>query len=365
MHAAFLAAITAAPDDDLPRLVYADFLDESGDGERAEFIRTQIERAKLHPTDPRRAALLDRERALLQQHRDRWGLAEFRGQSQVFHRGFVEEVNVAAEWLVAHPDSLPASPLVRHLRAVSASQFTDRLARVPGLARLHTLDLTNTTFGQPAQVRNFFAVARLDSLRSLALRNCNFWEGDELAALADTPVARRLRELDLSGNRLADAGLRELAARPEFAGLERLVCRANEQEHYFCAHADGAEALADSPHLSRLHTLDLGDHYIFGAGLRALANSPNATGLEWLGVEYNEIGEAGDGGIRAVVESTRLGNLRELWYGGNRLGPLGAEALAAWPHLERMTRVDLSECPLTPDVQAILRGSRWAAKFAF
>jgi uncharacterized protein (TIGR02996 family) len=41
-----LKAVVASPDDDLPRLVAADWLDEHGEGERAEFIRVQIERAK-------------------------------------------------------------------------------------------------------------------------------------------------------------------------------------------------------------------------------------------------------------------------------------------------------------------------------
>ena len=43
---ALLAAIAATPDDDLPRLVYADWLDENGRPIRAEFIRLQIEIAK-------------------------------------------------------------------------------------------------------------------------------------------------------------------------------------------------------------------------------------------------------------------------------------------------------------------------------
>ena len=38
---AFLAAIIANPDDDLPRLVFADWLDEHDDSLRAEFIRGQ------------------------------------------------------------------------------------------------------------------------------------------------------------------------------------------------------------------------------------------------------------------------------------------------------------------------------------
>lgn len=39
----FLAAIRSAPDEDLPRLVMADWLDENGESERAELIRLQIQ----------------------------------------------------------------------------------------------------------------------------------------------------------------------------------------------------------------------------------------------------------------------------------------------------------------------------------
>jgi uncharacterized protein (TIGR02996 family) len=41
-HAAFLRAVVAEPDDDRPRLIFADWLDERGDGLRASFIRWQI-----------------------------------------------------------------------------------------------------------------------------------------------------------------------------------------------------------------------------------------------------------------------------------------------------------------------------------
>ena len=40
---ALLRAVCENPDDDLPRLVFADWCDENGEPERAEFIRTQIE----------------------------------------------------------------------------------------------------------------------------------------------------------------------------------------------------------------------------------------------------------------------------------------------------------------------------------
>jgi len=45
--AGFLSAILAAPDDDTPRLVLADWIDEQGEAARAEFIRLQIRIAAL------------------------------------------------------------------------------------------------------------------------------------------------------------------------------------------------------------------------------------------------------------------------------------------------------------------------------
>src|SRR5262245_45387884 len=39
---ALLAAVHAAPDDDAPRLVFADWLDEHGQPERAAFLRIQV-----------------------------------------------------------------------------------------------------------------------------------------------------------------------------------------------------------------------------------------------------------------------------------------------------------------------------------
>jgi uncharacterized protein (TIGR02996 family) len=51
---ALLAAIRAAPDDDAPRLIYADWLDEHGQSERAEFIRLQVLLARGGYIDPDR-----------------------------------------------------------------------------------------------------------------------------------------------------------------------------------------------------------------------------------------------------------------------------------------------------------------------
>ncbi|MDB5312473.1 MAG: hypothetical protein JWO38_6675 [Gemmataceae bacterium] len=67
--AAFLAAIVAAPDDDTPRLVAADWLDEHGDGDRAAFIRVQVDLARLAAAglgaSPEADRLRAKERAFL------------------------------------------------------------------------------------------------------------------------------------------------------------------------------------------------------------------------------------------------------------------------------------------------------------
>lgn len=47
-----LAAVKAAPADDLPRKVLADWLEENGEQERAEFIRVQVELAKAEREPP-------------------------------------------------------------------------------------------------------------------------------------------------------------------------------------------------------------------------------------------------------------------------------------------------------------------------
>jgi uncharacterized protein (TIGR02996 family) len=51
-EAALVAGIVARPDDDLPRLVFADWLEEHSQGERATFIRGQCEVAKRSDARP-------------------------------------------------------------------------------------------------------------------------------------------------------------------------------------------------------------------------------------------------------------------------------------------------------------------------
>ena len=68
----FIAAIAAEPDDDLPRLVFADWLDENGEPERAEFIRVQIRRAAPGLSQQEADALHNAANELFEDHGPKW-----------------------------------------------------------------------------------------------------------------------------------------------------------------------------------------------------------------------------------------------------------------------------------------------------
>lgn len=86
----FVAAVRAAPDDDLPRLIFADYLEERGDP-RGPFIRAQIALARMPADDPRREEHVAVEAESLAAHEAEWlgDLADTLYRWW-FHRGFLE-----------------------------------------------------------------------------------------------------------------------------------------------------------------------------------------------------------------------------------------------------------------------------------
>lgn len=145
---ALLAAVLAEPDDDGVRLVAADWWEEHGESERAEFVRVQVELARgadcLKPLgtlagfpvvstacDCRPCTLGRREQELEDRHGGGWfdfpeGVAE--GPiSYRFRRGLVHALRLnAADWLAHaaalywHPDQQrPCPPTAQPVREVT------------------------------------------------------------------------------------------------------------------------------------------------------------------------------------------------------------------------------------------------------
>jgi len=374
---ALLAAIREAPEDDLPRLAYADWLEENGDPQRAEFIHVQIERANLPDGDERDAGLAGRERDLLRAGRGQWlrGLPEIGGiEWGEFSRGFVgsvraESVDAFEKAEAAIRATIPLSglcvnvkpherKLARHsfaglseltLAGVLADDvFKSLFVRSPQLDNLRKLtlgDLPLTPLGAAALV----ASPHLTRLRELAL-----WDGSPavLRAVTDSPLLGRLVRLKLSGKWERPEVARTLASwRP--GSLRRLTlssCRLGTQSQ---PGTDSGAVLASAPLLAGLRVLEVIDGSIGPEGAAALAASDQLAGLAVLSLNDNP--RLNDGGIQALAHKPRF-RPHELRLGHVRMGPSGLSALLASPLMPTLRSLSLERNPLSDVGAARLAG---------
>src|SRR5262245_16645467 len=173
---AFIRTIAARPDDDAPRLIYADVLDESGDpvkAARAEFIRVQIEKARLVPDTSRSNELWHRERILFDWARKwRTELPAIEGvQYGGFIRGFIDQVAAPSDSLSkslpAILDAVPVRALAIHIETLDSARKVaglDRLAEVPELLLIPAYN-----FNSPSVFRAFAHRGPWPTLRRLVV----------------------------------------------------------------------------------------------------------------------------------------------------------------------------------------------------
>ena len=158
---AFLQAIRTAPDDDAPRLLYADWLEERGDPRGARPIRVQCP-GPPPGVDPRERPCRERVWQLLEAHWDAWvrPLCDLvgpnysrRGESWLgggrveaireavgrFPRGFVSELTLDADAFLGGAGL--SSPLLalRSVRLWAAGARPYVLAESPHLAHVESL----------------------------------------------------------------------------------------------------------------------------------------------------------------------------------------------------------------------------------
>jgi uncharacterized protein (TIGR02996 family) len=244
---ALLAAVLAEPDDDLPRLVYADWLDENGRPERAEFVRVQVELARFPDRyfvpwtfpvvrtreEAQREAreytgwtarvdeLRAREQTLLALHREAW-LAPLKQKGEPFQavgthggfrRGFVEVVWMPASWFVLRAEALFRRVPARELRVTQptlGSHLAELLA-CPLLPRLNMLDVSGLGWGDNTAAILADAPA-IASLKAVRLRNCDLTDAAAFR-LARVGPGWQPGELDVSHNPLGPAGVAALRDR--------------------------------------------------------------------------------------------------------------------------------------------------------
>ncbi|HJZ93153.1 MAG TPA: TIGR02996 domain-containing protein [Gemmataceae bacterium] len=142
---AFLDAVFAAPDDDAPRLVYADWLDEHGEPQYADFIRLRCQMARMANGErgwrPLRRKLHWTWAALQSLWRQKYPRTKLAVDQ--FPRGLpTKRIEVSAEALLRDSDRWWPTLPVRDLRPVQWTNRADQVADCPYLGRLEVLDLS-------------------------------------------------------------------------------------------------------------------------------------------------------------------------------------------------------------------------------
>ena len=291
---AFLDSIFETPEDDTVRMVYADWLEENGQPERAEFIRLQVEAARL-PEGAAQAALEAQAKRVADEHEPDWLAGTGLPPAVIrFHRGFPDALDFStADWgveLESGRTPIPEEGLL-----------------LPLLTALRSW-------------------AELRFVRRLILDDDNGAGAGAIRVLADAPEYGHLSELFLMRIYLNPADFERLASSKTLTRLR--VLSVPRVDNYAAAQVGGTgcAAIAGSPNFAQLEVLALPEAKIGDAGAVALASSPHLSNLFHLDLCHNSVGDAG---AFALASSPHLRAVRELVFVGNEASPDAIRALEA------------------------------------
>ncbi len=288
---ALLAAIGLHPDEDTPRLAYADWLDEHGDASRARFIRAQCELATLPGVSSRARELRRTIDALLGTHYDTWLAEAFPRLSPeaikeidpVFERGFPTKLRI---------DDVNAQAVTDHAQALFA---TNDKATPP----IDEIEIFNARGLLP----HLASQERFPAIRRLKLDT--LFEEEDL--VPDVPG-----QSYVNNDEANHADLLVIARSPKFAALRDLLVS-------FADEGGGLEDMLASPNLSSLSKLTFKNTGFFGG--------QNTTLMDH------------------IVMSPSLQSLRELHFEQGNFGFLhehDLDRLEAWPGLSRLNALTLA-----------------------
>ncbi len=304
-----LQAIIEAPDDDALRLIFSDFLEETGDGTdlaRAELIRFQIETTRLPDGHPDKLGRIQQAVRMTDRHKAAWfGWVRHMSCLPYPERGFLNHWSCGSE--EGQQDDLE-----------------DAFRREP---------ITDVTL---------------------------FPDGEDLAALAGWPQFSRLRKLKMwpgeprEADVLAFLSSSHLTALREFEYMGRRGTRSPL--------VAACRLLATLPQFGRLSSLSIISAGVEDDGAEALAASGTLTGLRTLALSRCGLGTAG---CRSLLASPAVGGLTTLNLGGNLRRAAAGEALAgmlaASPRLGRLECLILDETPVNKRAAGRLARAEWPA----
>ena len=339
----FLDAIFARYQDDGPRFIYADFLDDAGEPERAELVRVQVALSRMTEDDSHHANLKNQEAELLETHLAQWSehLSDLDLEQCEFRRGVLDSIVINAATFLDKGEELLRRVCVRRLRLRDSAAVMPKLVNSQLLANVRELDLCGDQIGNGG----VNLLVRSQFLKNLDLLDLGFTGIDDtgVTTLARASTLPKLSCLSLSANgQITSAGIMELAGSPFFGGLTSLDVFGNEIDEV------GLSAIASSKILTSLHTLRLSRNHLGNAGMAVLARSSlfermlsQSSRLE---IRKNEIGPSG---IAALAECPLLSRCTSLDVSNNEIGDTGLSALVKSPHLQNLKVLKVSHNHVT------------------
>ena len=351
----FIDAILAAPDDDAPRLVFADWLQARGDA-RGELISVQVALEDEALPWPERQRLEAKARALLREHNASWlaPLRDLREGHYTFKRGYAHHARFPGHQPLRLGELHERAPLLRDFHVLGAL-FSElnradwveglqlefglfdlvevmRQLELPGLRRLR---LPWAQWDEPDDLARVGALDR--PLEYLSLDFDQRTTPAHLEAFKSGLSTRTgLRSLRLEGARgigvLPVQGLESLelvrcdVQRGDLLAMARdlvtLQLTENDLRHHHDPRVDVAELLeaapklkvlrlegvalddealvrlSKSPHASRLKQLHLGRNRLTDYGAFALMGSGALDGLQYLNLDVNELSRKAQAALR-------------------------------------------------------------------
>jgi len=349
LRATLEAALEEHPDDDAAYMAYADHLHELGDP-RGDFAQAQIglEDEKLSATA--RKALQEREAELRKAHEAAWlgpmaeywleqTIEDWRRQYGHYHsltwrRGWIDHLTIDE----LSDDVAKAVVAQQHLlKLIRSLSLLHRDYDDPGVATLLTGDFF-------ANVRRFQIGSETGSCQMDGEATGQFVQRMPL-----------LRELHTYAQRVDTEAIFAM----DLPHLRELTV--------YHIHNYPIEVLARNESLKNLTRLSFYPHalepddsaaYITSAGAQAIFTSPHLTSLRHLQLRLSD---AGDDGVRVLVESGLLKRLKTLDLWGGCVTDDGARLLAACPDLGNLERLDLTHNMIGADGAALLKAAGVAA----
>ena len=370
---ALLNAAKAEPDDDTPRLVLADWLQEQSapaDVARGEWLRNLVEANRLIPEDPRRGGLVRRAKELWQQNRMAWAAPlyqvgyELPDDEATFRGGFLSPSAYGTDVLRKKGLAIVGSEVFAWITGLNFQRFTSiqmtKLLASPIIESITSLSFSSWVALRPYDFEKIAANDRVGKLKTLHTHHARvFMRG--AVALARSPHLGGLRHLHLWNETIRDGGFAALCNSEHLNELRSLVVPNNELTYH------SARAFAAGTGLPALTELHLGGTNTIGwEGTRFLVSSERSGRLKKLNLWSTDVGDAGveaitraghmnrlthldlssnlisNRGVVALAGAAHLATLEELNLRRNSIAGAGALALAESPHLTKIRRLDVS-----------------------